>query len=420
MTGIPAEVAIHKLSLDPDIPPGDHLKHFQKTFDILRKHNMKLNLEKYALWVSSCKFLGFLVSQRGIEVYFLVIREMPPFLHAAQKEKQFRMDLGMPVDFERFKKLALALVVAARKLRPYFQYNLIVVVTTFLMRKILHKPELSGRLAKWAVEMSEFDIEYKTRTAIKSQVLADFVADFSLGLSPLATKEAVMDWRNEIIDYIEQEKLPEDSKASWALRVKAARYNFKGGQLYGKSFQGLLARCLGASEVNYVMREVHEGLCRNHSCTDSLVLKLVHQPAEPLHLVLSPWPFIKWGMDIVKPLPSAPGKAEEGPFQKMGEREVVDFLWENIICRLEAAKGKWHKELPGVLWAYRTTAKLSTGETPFSLVYEAEALIPVEVGEPTLRYFQASEVKNNKAMLVNLELLDEHRDLAHIRMAAQK
>ncbi|XP_070042631.1 uncharacterized protein [Nicotiana tomentosiformis] len=93
---------------------------------------------------------------------------------------------------------------------------------------------------------------------------------------------------------------------------------------------------------------------------------------------------------------------------------------QNLKKRLEAAKGKWPEELPGALWAYQTTAKSSTGETPFYLVYVAEALSPVEVGEPPLRYLQANEEANNKAMFVNLELLDERRDLAHIRMAAQK
>ncbi|XP_070042953.1 uncharacterized protein [Nicotiana tomentosiformis] len=63
-------------------------------------------------------------------------------------------------------------------------------------------------------------------------------------------------------------------------------------------------------------------------------------------------------------------------------------------------------------------AKSSMGETPFSLVYVAEALIPVEVGEPTLRYLQLSKEANNEAMLFNLELLDDPMDLAHIRMAA--
>ncbi|XP_070041187.1 uncharacterized protein [Nicotiana tomentosiformis] len=65
-------------------------------------------------------------------------------------------------------------------------------------------------------------------------------------------------------------------------------------------------------------------------------------------------------------------------------------------------------------------AKSSMGETPFSLVYGAEALIPMEVGEPTMRYFQKDEEANNEALLVRLDLLDEHRDLAHIRMVSQK
>ncbi|XP_075080276.1 uncharacterized protein LOC142165801 [Nicotiana tabacum] len=65
-------------------------------------------------------------------------------------------------------------------------------------------------------------------------------------------------------------------------------------------------------------------------------------------------------------------------------------------------------------------AKSSTRETLFSLVYGAEALIMVEVGEPTLRYFQESEEANNETMLANLKLLDERRDLAHVRMETQK
>jgi len=80
----------------------------------------------------------------------------------------------------------------------------------------------------------------------------------------------------------------------------------------------------------------------------------------------------------------------------------------------------WPEELLGVLWAYQTTSKSSMGEKPFSLIYGAEALIPVEVGEPTLRYFRADEETNNKALLVKLELFDERRDLAHIRMVDKK
>ena len=64
-------------------------------------------------------------------------------------------------------KLILALVTTARKLRPYFQAHTIEVLTEYPMKQVLHKPEVSGRLMKWAIELSEFDIKYKPKTAIK-------------------------------------------------------------------------------------------------------------------------------------------------------------------------------------------------------------------------------------------------------------
>ena len=76
-------------------------------------------------------------------------------------------------------KLILALVTAARKLRPYFQAHTIEVPTEYPMKQVLHKPETSGRLMKWAIELSEFDIRYKPKNVIKWHVLADFVMEFT-------------------------------------------------------------------------------------------------------------------------------------------------------------------------------------------------------------------------------------------------
>ena len=60
--------------------------------------------------------------------------------------------------YSHLEKLALALIVAARKLRPYFQAHLIVVVTSFPIKLVLYIPEVSERLAKWAVELGEYDV----------------------------------------------------------------------------------------------------------------------------------------------------------------------------------------------------------------------------------------------------------------------
>ena len=87
---------------------------------------------------------------------------------------------GAEERYPRMEKLILALVTAAQKLRPYFQAHTIEVPTEYSMKQVLHKPETSGRLMKWAIEMSEFDIRYRPKNVIKGQVLADFVMEFTL------------------------------------------------------------------------------------------------------------------------------------------------------------------------------------------------------------------------------------------------
>nr|XP_043616181.1 uncharacterized protein LOC122588107 [Erigeron canadensis] len=79
--------------------------------------------------------------------------------------------------YPQIEKLTLALVHAARRLRRYFQAHPIQVLTDKPIKQILTKPEVSGRLAKWAVELGEHEIEFKPRMSIKGQVLADFLAE---------------------------------------------------------------------------------------------------------------------------------------------------------------------------------------------------------------------------------------------------
>ena len=60
------------------------------------------------------------------------------------------------------------------------------------MRQILHKLETSGRLIKWAIELGEFDIRYKPRTAVKGQVLVDFIAEFTPNIPAQPTEATQM------------------------------------------------------------------------------------------------------------------------------------------------------------------------------------------------------------------------------------
>ena len=81
-------------------------------------------------------------------------------------------------------KLAFALIISARKLQPYFQVHTIIMLTNQPLRQVLRKPELSGRILKWAMELTTFDIEYRPRPAIKAQALVDFIAEGIRFLEP--------------------------------------------------------------------------------------------------------------------------------------------------------------------------------------------------------------------------------------------
>ena len=78
--------------------------------------------------------------------------------------------------YTHLKQAALALQTAAQKLRPYSQAHPVMVLTDLPLRGTIHKPDLSGRMARWAMELSQYGIRYKTRLSKKGQVLADFLA----------------------------------------------------------------------------------------------------------------------------------------------------------------------------------------------------------------------------------------------------
>ncbi|XP_023894378.2 uncharacterized protein LOC112006333 [Quercus suber] len=88
-----------------------------------------------------------------------------------------------------------------------------------------------------------------------------------------------------------------------------------------------------------------------------------------------------------------------------------------IKTRLDGAKGIWPDELPSVLWAYQTTTRTPTRETPFRLAYGSDAVIPTEVGLTSYRVDSYDEDKNEEAMRFQLDLIDEVQIAAKQRLA---
>ena len=82
--------------------------------------------------------------------------------------------------YPRIEKVAFTLIIASRKLHPYFQAHTIMVMTDQPIRKAMSKPDVARCMVQWAVELSQFDIEYRPRIAIKAQELADFITEFTL------------------------------------------------------------------------------------------------------------------------------------------------------------------------------------------------------------------------------------------------
>ncbi|XP_073153270.1 uncharacterized protein [Henckelia pumila] len=263
-------------------------------------------------------------------------------------------------------------------------------------------------------------------------------------------------WKDEIIDYLMWGNQPANQVEAQKLRVRASRFTIIDGKLYKRGFSSPYLKFLKPAKGNYVLREIHEGICGNHLDGRALAGKALcqgyfwpmmkqdtielakhyhacqehanfhHQPATILHPLESPLDFSQWGMDLVGPFPLATGQrkfltvavdyftkwVEAEPLAKISEREVINFLWKNIVCRfgipqtlvsdngtqffgakikywckvlsikqfftsvenpqangqtevtnrtilqhlktrLGNAKGKWVDELPSVLWAYR-------------------------------------------------------------------
>ncbi|GKA93958.1 reverse transcriptase domain-containing protein [Tanacetum coccineum] len=227
-------------------------------------------------------------------------------------------------------------------------------------------------------------------------------------------------WMMPILEYLNNDTLPVERKKARSIKWKSQCFAIINETLYKKSFLGPWLRCVGPSQANYVLWEIHKGSCSMHAGTRSVVAKAlrtgyywptmhkdaralikacqecqVHKPVprnpqERLNPITSPWPFYKWGIDIAGPFPEGPGK--EKLYPTMGNNFET----------------------------HRTMIKSSNGDTPFSLTYGTEAVIPAEIGMPTFRTAEVDVAKNDEALEINLELLEEKREQAAIREEKSK
>ena len=86
---------------------------------------------------------------------------------------------GAEERYPKMEKLAFALVTTVQKLKPYFQAHTIIVLTDQPLKRAMSNPEATRRMALWAIELSEFDVQYRPRIAVKGQIVANFIAEYT-------------------------------------------------------------------------------------------------------------------------------------------------------------------------------------------------------------------------------------------------
>uniref|UniRef100_A0A803MDQ2 Integrase catalytic domain-containing protein n=1 Tax=Chenopodium quinoa TaxID=63459 RepID=A0A803MDQ2_CHEQI len=187
-----------------------------------------------------------------------------------------------------------------------------------------------------------------------------------------------VDWRQPLIDYLENGRLPRDLKHKTEIQRRAPRFIYYKGTLYRRSFLGTWSRCLGDEEAAKTIKEAHSGVCGAHQSGSKLHDRVkrmgyywptmvqdcmefakkceacqfhanfIHTPLEPLHPTVTSWPFEAWGLDVAGPITpkSSVGHAyilagtdyfskwaEAIPLREVKKENVVDFIRNHIIHR---------------------------------------------------------------------------------------
>ncbi|GJX35151.1 reverse transcriptase domain-containing protein [Tanacetum coccineum] len=305
--------------------------------------------------------------------------------------------------------------------------------------------KISGRMLKWKFELEGYDIQYRPRTSIKGQILADFIEerpDEESPDEPMAEPEELPEsWTlftdgSSCIDGSGSGLIlanPEGVEFTYAMRFRFEATNNEAEyesliaglriaeQMGVKNLQANVDSRLVANQVHgsYVAKESEreqEGGCPKQDCPEG--------PGKVKFLIVAIDYFTKW--------------IEAKPVATITGNQVKKFVWDSIVCRFglpgeivsdngkqfrvweKESKLDWIGELSHVLWAHRIMIKSNNGETPFSLTYCTKAVIPAEIGMPTLQTAEVDLIKNDKALEINLDLIEEKREQAAIQEAKSK
>nr|GEX15294.1 hypothetical protein [Tanacetum cinerariifolium] len=236
-------------------------------------------------------------------------------------------------------------------------------------------------------------------------------------------------WMTELVNYLKEGVLPEDEKEARKIRLKARQYELLARPwsvvakaiLLGyfwptmhKDAQVMIRKPLSGRVGESQVPDRRNGLVHevDRSKSGGNDYRRTNNGKQ-----FADNPFKDWcdKLNITQHFASVKHPQSNGLVERANRS-----LGEGIKARLGEGNKNWVEELPHVLWAQRTMVKSSHGDTPFSLTYGTEAVIPAEIGMPTYHTTAVDVVNNDEELRLNLDLLEEHRELAAINEARSK
>nr|GEX74105.1 reverse transcriptase domain-containing protein [Tanacetum cinerariifolium] len=352
---------------------------------------------------------------------------------------------GPGLNYSPMEKLVMSLVFAAKRLRRYFQVHPITVITDQPIKQVMTRPDVAGRLQKWSIMLGEHNITYRPRTSVKGQILAYFLiempGDVSQAAPAAVTQEEPWTLFTDSLSCVDGSGAgliltnPEGVEFPYALRTKiGSSQSYTAQSLtpitapwpfykWGIDIAGPFPEGSGKVTFLIVAMDYFTKWIEAKAVatiTDGQVKKFVWDnivcrfgiPGEIISdngKQFADNPFKDWcdNLNITQRFTSV----KHPQSNRLVER-ANRSLGEGIKARLGEGNKNWVEELPHILWAHRTMIKSSHGDTPFSLTYETEAVIPTEIRMPTYRTAAVDVVNNDKELRLNLDLLEERRERA--------
>ncbi|XP_012830039.1 PREDICTED: uncharacterized protein LOC105951196 [Erythranthe guttata] len=276
-------------------------------------------------------------------------------------------------------------------------------------------------------------------------------------------------WITPITNYLKSGELPTDIVQAKKIKIRAARFLMVGEELYKRAFSFPYLKCLNPSAADYVLREVHEGICGNHLSGKNLALKILrqgyywptmHEDAKRLVQrcnrltvpYLLPNGELTWSVLFHQQLEDATVDyftkwVEAEPLARIREEDIIQFLWKNIVCRFRIPRSiisdngtqfcgdkvqNWSLGLSIKQFFTSVVNSQANGQNEVTnrtiLQYLKSRLGSAmgkwrlwhQIGEPSWRVINYSPEENKEAMRANIDLVDELREIASIRQQMYK